>query len=122
VPSPGAPPAVDIELDGVRYDDEVEVVEEFSGERTHVERRCLACAGEFVEFDDDAQPPASYAEAWGRHGGRCRGTRDPDVWSWCRGPIGEGCLDMPRQGVKVFFKDRRGPNATPPTGVERRNR
>lgn len=112
IPRPVAGPdshPVEMELDGVRYDDEVEVVEDFAGEgpKTQLTRRCIGCAGEFVELDDDAQPPTSHAEAWGRYGGKCRGTRDASNWSWCKGPIGEGRMQMPRQGLEVFFRDRR---------------
>jgi hypothetical protein len=109
VASPDAPPAVEIELDGVPYDDEVETVEEeeFRSEKTALTRRCIGCAGEFLEHDDDVQPPATYDEAWGRYGGKCRGTRDPNRWAWCRGPIGEGRLVMPSQGIEVRFTDPR---------------
>jgi hypothetical protein len=120
VPSPEEPPAVMIELDDVPYDDEIEASEDFVGENTHVDRRCLECAGDFIELENDAQPPASYEEAWGRHGGRCRGTRDPDIWSWCRGPVSEGRLEMPRQGITVYFKDRRAKAA--PIATDRKRK
>ncbi len=110
VPGPDEPPAVEIEINGVRYDDEIEVTEDdaFPGEKTALTRRCLGCGQDFLELDDDVQPPSDHAQAWGRHGGRCRGTRDPNLWAWCRGPIGEGRLEMPGQGIKaVYFSDRR---------------
>jgi hypothetical protein len=111
VASPAAPPPVEIALDGVPYDDQVEVVEENDFERsekTDLVRRCPSCGGDFITLEDTDQPPVSYKEAWGgEYKGACRGTRDPSIWSWCRGPIGEGRLICPSRGSSHHFHERR---------------
>lgn len=104
VPGPEAPPPVDIEVD-VTADELVE--EEFVEPETKVERRCLGCGGDFIELPNDLEPPRTHGEAWGEMGGICRGTRDPNAWSWCRGPIGDGRLLRPAIGTETYFRDRR---------------
>lgn len=107
------PPAVDIELE-IPPDELVE----FSEVPTQLERRCTACGGDFIELPDDLEPPSNHGEAWGEMGGRCRGTRDPNVWSWCRGPVGDGRLVRPAAGTETYFRDRR--RSLTPVDVERR--
>ncbi len=89
--------------DEIDYDDVTEIVDEFADVPTSRTRMCLLCGGPFVELEDDAQPPANHREAFGRYTGRCRGTRDPFIWFWCRAPVGDSLLTMPKQGLKVYF-------------------
>ena len=115
VASPDEPPAVDIEI-VLPAEDLLE--EEFTEVKTQLERRCTSCGGDFIELADDLEPPRTHGEAWGEMGGICRGTRDPLIWSWCRGPVGDGRLLRPGEGTETYFRDRR--RALTPVENERR--
>lgn len=104
VPSPDEPPPADIEIE-VPADDLLE--EAFPEATTQLERRCTSCGGDFIEVANDLEPPRLHREAWGEMGGSCRGTRDPLIWSWCRGPVGDGRLLEPGAGRETYFRDRR---------------
>jgi hypothetical protein len=117
VPAPDEPPPVDIELT------------EFEDMPTHVERRCLGCAGPVELLDDDVQPPDSYAEAY-KPPVRCRATRDISRWFFCPQPVfdevgalkvpgAEGYLELPGRMAVQFYPERRLVRAWVP--VDRRS-
>lgn len=99
-----APPVIPSRVD-------LEYREEPDAKTPQVERRCRGCGGSFKVLSVDASPPGSHAEAWrpvkdimGFPGINCRGTPDPNDWSWCK-VTGE--LTMPNRMAVRFFADRR---------------